>query len=353
MYMMQNVLAALGMVLAGIPMMLFAMSLGFKAVPTAIGFLIGIGGMLAFSSVIPISIQAGTIGLIGALGKNAKERISMALFAGLAMVIIGGFGLVHNIIDLAGPRVVLGMQAGVGIILAKVAINMVKDNKFVGLVSLVVALILWFLTRDLVYATGASVIASCIAFYIKNKGPMDVAEEKYKWEIHKPIYNVNVLRGTLALICLMIGSNIAFGGIVAGMAGVQPNIDHLTIYSGLANLSALFGGAPVEVIASATGAAPQPMASGIILMGIMAAILIVGLLPKIARFVPSASVAGTLFVIGAFMTTPGNAFNAFNGAERAEFLGAGVALLLTAIIDPFFGLVAGTIIRILQPVFGL
>ena len=349
----QNILAALGMVAAGIPMMLFAMSMGFKAVPTALGFLIGIAGMLAFGSIIPISIQAGTIGVVGALGKSPKERLSMALFAGLIMVVFGGLGVVHNIIDFAGERVVRGMQAGVGVILAKVAIGMIKEHKFVGIVSLVVALILWLLTTDLVYVTAASVVASCIAFYIKNKGPMDIQADKYKWEIHKPFFNGNVVRGTLALICLMIGSNIAFGNVVAGMAGVQANIDHLTIYSGLANLSALFGGAPVEVIASATGAAPSPMASGIILMAVMAAILLAGLLPKIARYVPSASVAGTLFVIGAFMTTPGNAFAAFNGAERAEFLGAGMAFLLTAIVDPFVGLVAGTIIRLITPIFGL
>ncbi|MCL1991406.1 MAG: NCS2 family permease, partial [Spirochaetes bacterium] len=169
----------------------------------------------------------------------------------------------------------------------------------------------------------------------------------------KPVLNYNVVRGALALVCLTIGSNIAFGNITAGMAGVQPNINHLTLYSGLANLSALFGGAPVEAIISATGAAPNPLVSGVLMMLIMAVILITGILPKIARFVPMQSIAGFLFVIGAFATIPGNAFNAFNGAARPEFLAAGMTLLVTALSDPFIGLVAGVLVSFLVPIFGI
>jgi len=349
----QDVIAAVGSIFNIIPMMIFAMSYGFLAAPTAIGYIVGAGGMLVSGQIMPVSLQAGTITLVGSMGKTVKERLSMALYAGIVMAVVGALGLIHSIMDFAGARVVFGMQAGVGIILARVAINMIKADKFVGIISLAVALAVYLPTQDLIYTIVASVFVSSAAYYFKNREPAVTEVEKYTLSLHKPIINYNVIRGTLALICLTVGSNIAFGNITAGFAGVEANINALTVYSGLANLGSLFGGAPVEAVISATGAAPNPMAAGVLMMVIMAVILVTGILPKLVRFVPMQSIAGFLFIIGAFATTPGNAFNAFNGADRAEFLGAGMAMLATALTDPFIGLVAGTLVRLAAPVLGL
>ena len=148
-----------------------------------------------------------------------------------------------------------------------------------------------------------------------------IAEDYKKIEIKKPILNLNVVRGTLALACLTIGANIAFGNITASMTkgGYSANIDHLTVYSGLADAaSALFGGGPVEAIISATGAAPHPFGSGILMMILMAAILISGLLPKISKFIPGHSVHGFLFILGAAVTVPMNGAAAFSGGSEPE-----------------------------------
>jgi len=349
----QDVLAAIGVVFNGIPMMIFAMSFGFMAAPTAIAYAIASIGMLIFGTVTPISIQAGTVALVGTMGKALNERLSIVVFSGVIMVFVGTFGLIHQIMDFAGPRIVSGMQAGVGIILARIAIDMIKADKFVGIISLVTALVVYFPTQDLVYTIVVSVIVSSGAFLVKNKKPMDITSESYKFKFYAPIINYNVIRGSLALACLTIGSNIAFGNITAGMGGNIADIDALTIYSGLANFASLFGAAPAEAIISATGAAPNPISSGVLMMVILGVIMVTGLLPKIARYVPMQSVAGFLFVIGVFATTPGNAFAAFNGAERAEFLGAGMALVMTALADPFIGIVAGVIVKLATPIFGL
>ncbi|MCL2381559.1 MAG: hypothetical protein FWC64_08200 [Treponema sp.] len=357
----QDILAAIGVVFNGIPMMIFAMGYGFMAVPTAIGFAIGAGGMLIAGTVTPISIQAGTIALVGTMGRDIKERLSIALFAGLFMAVVGMLGLIHIVRDFAGLRIVAAMQAGVGIILARVAIDMIKSNKFVGLISMVSALAVWLLTRDLVYTIVVSVVASSLAYFVKNRKPIDVMSEKYKFSLYKPMISYNVVRGALALACLTIGSNIAFGNITAGMpgaaaflAGEPANINALTVYSGLANLSALFGGAPVEAIISATGAAPNPVFSGVLMMVLLGIIMVTGLLPKIARFVPMQSISGFLFVIGAFATIPGNAYAAFSGAAvGAERLGVGLTILVTALTDPFIGLASGTLFMRIAPLFGL
>ena len=179
-------------------------------------------------------------------------------------------------------------------------------------------------------------------------GGVGTAEKMGRLKLEKPIFNLRVLRGALALACLTVGANIAFGSITGGIAGASQNVDHLTIYSGLADaVSALFGGAPVEAIISATAGAPHPVTAGVLMMGIMAVILFCGLLPKIGKYVPSQSIAGFLLILGAVVTVPGNAAAAFAGTGAGDTIVAGVTMGVTAFTDPFFGMLAGTALKLL------
>jgi len=354
MFTIQDVIAAIAVVFDALTQAIYAMSFGFLMVPTAIAYVIGIAGMLAYGSFLPISMQAETIALTGTMGKNLKERLSIILYAGIIMVALGAMGALQALVDFAGDSVIYGMMAGVGIILTKIAIDFVRSAKLVGGISIVVALAVYFLSGNLVYAIVASVVAASAVFIYRNKGPQEVEQQKYKFAIHKPTINPNIIRATLAVTCLTIGANIAFGNITASMAGAEANIDGLTVYSGIANVgSALFGGAPIEAIISPTAAAPNPMFAGILMMAIMAVLLVTGMVPKIARFVPVQAIAGCLFVIGAVLTIPVNTFFAFYGAEAAEVLGGGMAIAITALADPFLGLVAGIAMRIIAQVLGL
>lgn len=349
----QDLLAAIGVVLNGIPQGLLAISFGFASVPTALGFIIGAIACFALGSVVPISFQAETITLAGTMGKDLRERLSMVFYAGAAMALLGVFGLLGVITDFAGDVIVNAMMAGVGIMLAKVSFGMVKENKLVGIVSLATAAVVYFfLGQNLVYTIVISLIASSVAAKIAGQdigGGM--IEKMGKLELHKPIFNLRVLRGALALCCLTVGGNIAFGSITGGIAGTNANIDHLTLYSGLADaVSALFGGGPVEAIISATAGAPHPMFAGVLMMVIMAAILFVGLLPKIGKYVPSQSIAGFLFILGAVVTVPTNAAAAFAGTGAGDNITGGVTMVVTAAFDPFVGMLAGLVLKFL---FGL
>ena len=51
-------------------------------------------------------------------------------------------------------------------------------------------------------------------------------------------------------------------------------------------------GGPVESVISATGGAPHPLISGVLMMILMAIILFTGLLPKMGKYIPSESIAG-------------------------------------------------------------
>lgn len=350
----QDVLAAIAVVINGLPQGLLALTFGFAAFPTALAFLVGPIAMVAFGQIAPISFQAESIVLAGTLGKDRNERLNIVFFTGIGMAIIGGLGLLQPTIKFIGPAILNGMMAGVGITLAKVGIDMIKANKIVGGVSIGSAILIYFLTYNLVYTIVASVFLSSLAWILikKNKNK-DIKDEKVDLRYEKLIplkfkLNLNVIRSVLALITMQIGGNIAYASITGSLANRATNVDYVTLYSGLGDaISAFFGGGPVEAIISGTAVAPSPMISGVIMMLIMAAILFAKLLPKIAKYVPSESIAGFLLVLGAIVVFPDN----IGLGIEANPIIAGVTTIVTAGTDPFIGMISGIIVRFLMTVF--
>lgn len=358
----QDILAAIGVVLNGIPQGLLALTYGFASVPTALGFAIGAVACGTLHSVAPISFQAETIVMAGTMGKNRRDRLSMVLFGGLIMVILGMTGSLSAITSFAGDAIVHAMMAGVGFVLAKTAFGMVKENQLVGWTSVASAVLIYLIAKKLdpanalVYTIVGSLIISSIVSKIAGQkiGENVQSEKMCRIKLEKPSINFTVIRGALSLACLTIGANIAFGNITSSMSNQQLNVDHLTVYSGLADaVSSLFGGAPVEAIISATGAAPDALLSGIIMMGIMAIILFLGLLPKLGKFVPSQSIAGFLFILGAFVTIPADGAAAFSTGNPGDTVIAAVIMAVTAVFDPFFGMLSGIALKIIVGLTGV
>lgn len=351
----KDLLAALSVILNGLPQGLLALSFGFASVPTALAFVVGALGSLAFGVVAPISFQAETITLAGTMGKNMRERLSMIFFGAAVMALIGMFGLLEKIVVFIGPVITSGMMAGVGIMLTRVSIDMARKNKVIGFSSIGIGFLTYMITKDLVYTISVSVIvSSIIALILKQESKINIVERE-KIVLQKFIVNPNVIRGAMAMVCLNIGANIAFGKITGEIAQSNVNIDHLSIYSSLADMaSSLFGGGPVESIISATGSAPHPLFSGVLMMSLMAVILFAGLLPKIGRFIPSESIAGFLFVLGAIVTVPINAAAALSGGNiPAGSIIGGLTMTITAITDPFLGMLAGLIFKLFAGAFGM
>lgn len=223
----KDVLAALSVILNGLPQGLLALSFGFASVPTALAFIVGAIGCLIFGVVAPVSFQAETITLAGTMGKNMKERISMVILGAIGMTIIGVFGLLERIVNFVGPAITSGMMAGVGIMLARVAIDMARKNKIVGFSSIAISFVVYMLTKDLVYTIAISVIVSSIIALILKQESDIIISEREKFVFQKPIINIDVIRGALAMICLNVGANIAFGKITGDIANTNVNIDHL------------------------------------------------------------------------------------------------------------------------------
>lgn len=195
------------------------------------------------------------------------------------------------------------------------------------------------------YTIVISVVASCIANAIFKKDKENIVVVDDKFIRQKFTINANVIMGALGMVCLNIGSNISFGSITASMAtSGNYNVDHLTVISSLADMgSSFFGGAPVESIISATASAPHPVWAGVAMMVIIGLILITGILPKISKYVPASSIAGFLFVLGIFKTV---ALDAPAALAMNAAVG-GSTLVVTAVTNPFLGMLAGIVVRML------
>ncbi len=77
-----------------------------------------------------------------------------------------------------------------------------------------------------------------------------------------------------------------------------------------------------------------------LLMGI---ILLSGLLPRLARYNPAASIAGFLLVIGTALAIPANLGGVITPADSIS--GPAAIVVTTTTSDPFLGIVAGVVVR--------
>lgn len=349
-----DLIAAIGVVLNGIPQGIMALSLGFAVFPTTFSFLLVCTINFIFNSVAPVSFQAESLALTGNLGRNTKEYTSIIFGGSIIMAIIGLTGTLTKIVGILGNHIITGMMAGVGIMLAKIALEMARNNQksFTGWVSIAIAVVTYLISNDLVWTICLSVIGSSLyavfGEHYRNELPTNVTMRRFIFT--KPTFNPRIVRGALSLACLNIGANLSYGLITGQMTGIKPNpvnLNLLTTSQALADMgTSLLGGAPVETIISATASAPEPVIAGCLMMLIMAVILFAGWLPKIGKYVPSASIAGFLLVLGMFVTFPENAATALAGKEQ---LIAAATMIITALVDPFVGLLSGGLLKVVLP----
>ena len=395
------IIAVIFVAVNGMTMLAWAAAQGYKMKPTAFAFLVGAVGNLITGSITPISGQSSIL-TVSHFMKNINERIGALLIAVIVMIPLGLTGAVTRIAEFAGNAVVFGMMAGVGLMVAGISIDMVKQSSRTGCISFVGALGTWAMFQSvpglignphaLVYVIAVSVTLATVDFVFLQKDPEtgkrgrridifkvskdagyvgDMKETenpkfwtKAYWEefkIVKPKFGFYAFYFALAFISLNIGTNIAFGNITAGFTSppgeppaIVQNMDHLTVINSVADIpSVLLGGAPVGAIISATAAAPAPVMAGVVMMLLCALLLLLGLMTKAMKYVPVQAIAGFLFIIGFFSTFLPNLRNSalYAGGNWAE---TATAVALTAITkNPFLGLVGGILIRVIgQYLFG-
>ncbi len=363
------VVAIIAVAVNGIPQLLYAKEKGFKLRSVAYAYFLAAGLNLMLGSVTPISAQAETITVAGNT-KEMKARITALLMAALAMTILGLFGLVSKIADWAGAGVVAGMMAGVGFMLCEVSYHFTKTDWQVSVVSIVSAVGTWMLLKDdanaVVYTIGISVAISTIYYVVRKRMQGDkkateaAAEpeskqsliEDYKAGWRGLIFNKTSILAALGLVCMGIGCNISFGNITASIAGTTQNLNHLTLVNALADfVSVPAGGLPLEGIISGTAGAPNPIITGVLMMAFIGILIVTGMVEKLGKYVPAESISGFLLVIGFVLTV----MPSVGGVIASGMIGAGMAALGMTVLskNPFYGMVAGILVRLLGTAVGV
>ena len=369
-------LAVIAVIINGVPQLLYAQARGFALKPAGFAYLVGAFGNLVTGSVTPISSQAETI-TVASVDKDLRNNVSAVLLAAVLMVILGLCGGVTRIADFAGTAVVSGMMSGVGLMLAGVSWDMLKQERRVTLVSMISAIIAYALFindgNKVVWTIFISVAVSTADFLFLQKRRVDlstVVEEGRKpvemsgewrfwkkeywsdFKFIKPTINATVILSALSIMMLNVGANISFGGITASIAGTQQNFDHLSIINSLADVpSAIFGGPPIEAIISGTAGAPWPVACGIVVMIAMAVLILTGLVGRLGRYLPAQSISGFLLVIGFALTfAPNLATVAASDNSMSGYIALGVTAWSK---NPFLGMVVGVLVRYLGVYVGL
>ncbi len=369
-------LAVIAVIINGVPQLLYAQARGFALKPAGFAYLVGAFGNILTGSVTPISSQAETI-TVASVDKDLRNNVSAVLLAAVFMVILGLCGGVTRIADFAGTAVVSGMMSGVGLMLAGVSWDMLKQERRVTLVSMISAIIAYALFindgNKVVWTIFISVAVSTADFLFLQKRRVDlstVVEEGRKpvemsgewrfwkkeywsdFKFIKPTINATVILSALSIMMLNVGANISFGGITASIAGTQQNFDHLSIINSLADVpSAIFGGPPIEAIISGTAGAPWPVACGIVFMIAMAVLILTGLVGRLGRYLPAQSISGFLLVIGFALTfAPNLATVAASDNSMSGYIALGVTAWSK---NPFLGMVVGVLVRYLGVYVGL
>ncbi len=355
-----DVVGALVQLADGIGEGFVALTLGFAAAPMGIGFIVGGILVLGLGSVVPVSFEVESLTVVSRLANREwKKMAQIVLLAGVVGLVLGVIGVYAHIVDFIEGVVLAGMLTGVGVILCFVALELFKENRIVGGVSIVAAVIGYLpLAHDnngLVYALGISVAAALLTTFVLSRirpfepTPVDNSREKLRLlplDRFRFLTDVVVIRGALALLALRTGTSIAYSSIDGQLANHAVDYDHTNIIAGASGAaSAMFGGPPVEPIISGTAPTDHPMASGALMMFIMAAILLLKLLPKMAVYVPAAAISGFLFLLGAFAAFSSNVGGIVS--DQNPFAGPVTTVVTAATFDPFLGMVAGVVVRAL------
>lgn len=357
MELLQNILAAVFTLGDTLGEGLVALSLGFAAKATGIGFLVGAFFMIIFQSVTPVSFQVEGLTVISRRTKGDwRSMCYTVMLAGLIGAFLGAIGVYSSIVVFIGEAIQAGMMVGAGLILAIVSFELLKENWKIGSVSAGVAYTLFIFVPSsdwgLIIALAGSVIASIAMGRILGKFDPIISNPEIEKILFIPrslkdikfyITKPEVIRATLAILALRAGTSIAYGGInTEVLAKVPANPDAVNIITGIACFfSGMFGGANVEPIISVTAGAPNPVFSGVLLLVLMGVILLCGLLPKLGKLVPMQSVVGFLLVISTMIIIP----EYLPILLQDPISGTVAAAITAAAIDPFLGMTVAIIVR--------
>ncbi|MBZ0155424.1 MAG: hypothetical protein K8I29_04310 [Alphaproteobacteria bacterium] len=364
--MLESIIAAVGMCADGVSEGLYAVRHRFSARAAGIGYAIGALIAWLYKSVTPITFTVESITVATHSAKKPPQILYIVALSAIPSIVLGAFGLYSKLVSMLDRAVIGGVIAGVGIILTRVGFNYVRERKWVAGTSTLAGLVAYAVTDDLVVVIVASVLSGTAVDWIafrrgqdeggeqeekksSNEDEKDEEKEQSKFGLIPPkwkeMFSWPVIIGAFSVFSLRTGAIVSYATVNAQIAGGRdPRLDGATLMAGLGTLaSGLFGGPPIETTPAPMAAAPQPVFSTVLFMALMAAITLLGLVKRVGRYIPLQAIAGFLIVLGIPVIMP----EQMPSAAQSPLAG-GTALAVTALTNPFYGLLAGEAVVLIQ-----
>jgi adenine/guanine/hypoxanthine permease len=376
--MIPSVLAALGMTADGVAEGLYAIRHGFSARVAAVGFAIGAVIVWFANAATPLTF---TVESIAVATRTVKERpliFYVVALSAIPSIILGLTGLYSQLIELLDPSVIAGTIGGVGIILTGVGVDYLKQRPLVAGGSTLVGFAAYLLTEDLVLVIISGVSTGTALHHLlperfqklgAGAGEDDEAADEGSEEDEEAgagesseqgsfrpipfewgrIVSRPVLVGAFAVFALRTGAVVSYDTVNANLAGQDPTLDSVTFMAGVGSLaSSVLGGPPLETTPAPMAATPEPVLSTALYMVLMAGVCALALVRRVGTFVPLQAIAGFLIVLGIPVIMPEQLPTALESP-----IPGGTALAITALTNPFYGIVAGELVALVSEIMGI
>lgn len=367
--MLQSIIAAAGMCADGAAEGMYAIRHRFSARAASLGYAIGAAFAWLFGLVTPINFTVESITLATRSAQKRPQILYIVALSALPTAALGVLGFYSELVEWLSPAVIAGIISGVGIILSGVALGYIRQRPLVAGASIFMGFGAYLLTADLVLVIVLAVAAGTAAHYVVPESirrrirgengkdeQRDVAETDgdNEGEGSDPGFHIltlnwreltsrAVLVGALSLFALRLGAVVSYDTVNAELAESDPGFDAVIVMASVGSFaSSILGGPPVETTPAATAEAPQPVFATGIFMAAMAVLTFVGLVGVLGRYIPLESIAGFLLVLGIPVIQPDNL-----PAVAEDPLPGGTALAVTAVTNPFFGIIAGEAVHLL------
>lgn len=367
--MIATILAALGMTADGVAEGLYAIRHGFSARVAAVGYAIGAAIVWLSNAVTPLTFTVESIAVATRTAKERPQILYIVVLSAIPSIVLGALGLYSTLVGLLDPAVIAGTIGGVGIILTGVGVDYIKTRPLVAGSSTLVGFGIYLFTEDLVLVIiGAVLVGTLVSRFVpgslerrlrgvseEEEGEEEEGAAEPPDDSFRPItfdrdllLSRPVLVGAFAVFALRTGAVVSYDTVNADIAGTEPTLDMVTLMAGVGSLaSGLLGGPPLETTPAPMAAAPNPVLSTALYMTIMAGVAGLGLIRRVGAIIPLQAIAGFLVVLGIPVIMPEQLPTAVESP-----LAGGTALAVTALTNPFYGIVAGELVALVLEFVG-
>lgn len=343
-----------------LPLMLGVIAVaGLAPLPVVVGFgLAYIGTALTYRLPVPVQPMKAVAAVLLTTGVSAASVAASGVMIGAVFLLLGLTGWIDRLGRLVPQSVLAGLQLGLGMALGLVAIGLIAGDLVVGIISVALlggllrfprlpaALVAIALMTALGLAMGATglEVPAFDQFHIAMIGLPDLAElEQAAFILALPQFSLT-LTNAILLTALIAGD--AFGARAENVTARR-----LSTSTGIMNLAlSPFGALPMchgagglvahHRFGARSGGAP-------LMLGLL--LVILALLPggvgfQLLGLIPAAGLGALLLFAAIELALSRRLFDARPSCRPVIAVTAGAVLLL----DPFWGLVAGSIAELIR-----